>query len=63
VDALLVDSDNAGRYADAVMRLYQEPDLGKRLATEAERNVRENFSAQAMAGAVERVYERCLAIG
>jgi glycosyltransferase involved in cell wall biosynthesis len=62
VDALLIESPHlASNFADAIARLYREPDLSRRLVTEAERNVKENFSAQAMATAVERVYERCLA--
>ena len=44
-----------------VPSLDQEPDLARRLTTEAERNVKENFSAQAMAATVESIYERCLA--
>jgi glycosyltransferase involved in cell wall biosynthesis len=63
VDAMLIDSGKASHYADAIGRLYKEPELGKRLATEAEKNVRANFSAQAMAESVERIYERCLADG
>jgi glycosyltransferase involved in cell wall biosynthesis len=59
-DALLIESEQAGRYADAIARLYKEPDLGRQLAAEADRNVRANFSAQAMAASVERIYERCL---
>lgn len=61
-DALLVDGSNPARYADAIGRLYKERDLAGRLTAEAVRNVRENFSAQAMAAAVERIYERCLTI-
>lgn len=61
VDALLINSTEPARYADAIAKLYKEPDLARRLTTEAERNVRENFSAQAMAAEVERVYEKCLA--
>jgi len=63
VDAMLIDSGKASHYADAIGRIYKEPEFGKRLATEAEKNVRANFSAQAMAGSVERIYERCLADG
>lgn len=60
-DALLIDMEQPARYADAIARLWKEHDLVRRLTTEAERNVRENFSAQAMAASVERIYERCLA--
>jgi glycosyltransferase involved in cell wall biosynthesis len=63
VDALLIDSTDPAQYADAIARLYSESDLAKRLTTEADRNVRENFSSQSMAAAVELVYERCLAPG
>jgi glycosyltransferase involved in cell wall biosynthesis len=62
VDGLLIDSQEPGCYADAVARLFKEPEFGKKLATEAEKNVRQNFSAQAMAEAVERIYERCLSV-
>jgi glycosyltransferase involved in cell wall biosynthesis len=62
VDGLLIDSQDPARYADAVARLFKEPALGTQLATEAEKNVRQNFSAQAMAGAVETIYERCLSV-
>jgi glycosyltransferase involved in cell wall biosynthesis len=61
VDALLIDSSDAAQYADAIARLYKEPEVAKQLAAEAERSVRENFSAKTMATAVECVYERCLA--
>jgi glycosyltransferase involved in cell wall biosynthesis len=61
VDALLIDSAEPALYADAITRLHKDPELAKRLGAEAERNVRENFSAKGMAAAVERIYERCLA--
>ena len=60
VDGLLIDSHEPVRYADAVARLFKDPDFGRQLTAEAEKNVRKNFSAQAMAATVEGVYERCL---
>lgn len=61
VDALLIDSTEPARYADAVATIYRDPELAKRMTEEAERNVRQNFSAESMARAVEGIYERCLA--
>lgn len=60
VDGLLIDSTDSARYADAIAKLYKDRDYAKRLAGEAERNVRQNFSSQSMAAAVERIYEGCL---
>jgi glycosyltransferase involved in cell wall biosynthesis len=60
-DALLIEPAEPVRFADAIERLIREPKLGARLAQSAESKVRRRHSAEAMAAAIEEIYERCLA--
>jgi glycosyltransferase involved in cell wall biosynthesis len=59
-DALLIEPPECGRFADALVRLIDEPELGARLARSAEKIVQTRFSSEAMASQVETIYERCL---
>jgi glycosyltransferase involved in cell wall biosynthesis len=59
-DALLIEPPECEKFADALVRLIDEPDLGARLALSAEAIVQGRFSAQAMASQVEAIYEQCL---
>jgi glycosyltransferase involved in cell wall biosynthesis len=55
---LLVEAGNPGQLADAVHRVIQDPDLGRRLARTAQMEVAK-FSVGAMAEQVLSVYRSC----
>ncbi|MCY1383755.1 hypothetical protein D9M69_719110 [compost metagenome] len=51
-------ADDAVRFADAVLTLYRDEALWKRLAAHGRANIERHFSMEAAHGTVQRVFRR-----
>ena len=60
-NALLCEGPAPARFAEALDKLFVNPDLRERLVEAAFKKVTASFSAAAMARHVEAIYDRCLA--
>ncbi len=58
---LLVPVDDANELADAILKLVDDPSLGKRLSDNARKKVEQSFSLNAMTDATLDVYQKVLA--
>jgi glycosyltransferase involved in cell wall biosynthesis len=58
--ALLCEPGRAGALADAIMRLMDEPDLGRSLAAAARRDVEQRFDIARTVAATQALYERLM---
>jgi glycosyltransferase involved in cell wall biosynthesis len=56
--ALLCDPGCPGALADAIMRLMDDPDLGRRLAGAARRDVEQRFGIARTVAATQALYDR-----
>lgn len=57
---LIVPPGDHQAMAQSVIRLYQDQDLSRRLATQAKQTVQEQFSTTRLTAAVEDVYREVL---
>ncbi len=59
-EGLLVESGDAGGFAESISRLLENPALGSELAGNARTKIEARFSVERMTSAVEAIYERFL---
>ena len=59
-EGLLVESGDAGGFAESASRLLENPALGSEFAANARKKIEARFSVERMTSAVEAIYERFL---